>query len=133
MPIEPVFGGFVHLKPMIAAEIGRRLGKGPALYIETDYFGGTGHQGAALFENGALAWKRTESTPGASKPQPPRPWLARLLRPIAPAVKPPRSAKSPISEGLARLGVLATGSEDEFDRAGLGNFRSLEDLGFDRD
>ena len=120
---EPSFDGFIYLTPTMAAGIGRELGEGPALYIETDYHGGAGFQGAALFEHGALVWKRTEAAPGAIKPQPPRSWLARLLRPHVPPAKPSRSGKSPISEGLAKLGVVASRSGDEFDRVGLGDFR----------
>jgi len=117
---EPSFDGFTYLTPTMVAEIGRKLGAGPALYIETEYHGGTGGQGAALFNDGMLVWRRTESTPSVDVS---RPWLARLFRLRA------RPAKSPISEGLANLGVVVSGDEDEFDRVELRKFRSLEALG----
>ncbi len=120
---EPAFDGFTYLTPETAAGIGRQLGEGPALYIETDYHGGTGRQGAALFDGNALVRRRTESTLGSNER---RSWFARRRTPSD------RPAKSPISEGLARLGVVASGSEDEFDRVGLGGFRSLAALGLDR-
>lgn len=121
---EPAFEGFTYLDPGMAAGIAGELGKGSALYIETDYFGGAGRQGAALFEDGALVWRRTETTQ-ASRERPS--WFARFRKPA------PRLTKSPISEGLARLGVVATARKDEFDLVGLGGFRSLEGLGFDED
>lgn len=122
---EPSLDGFIHLTPETAAGIGRELGEGCALYIETDYHGGAGCQGAALFEDGALVWQCAEWTTGPGER---RSWFARLFGP-----PPPPRPKSPISEGLARLGVTASGSEDEFDLVGLGAFTSLETLGLSQD
>lgn len=100
---EAVFEGFTFLTPALSAAIGGALNAGSALYVETAYFGGTGDQGAALFENGAPVWRATETTAGP--------------------------APSPISRGLARLGVIPADGRDAFDTIGLGGFRSLEDLG----
>lgn len=104
----------------MAAQIGRALDPGRALYIEADYFGGTGGQGAALFEDGALVWSASESTDDVAAP---RSWLARTLKPTAPP------ARSAISRGLAALGVMPLVGRDEFDGLGLSRFRSLDDLG----
>jgi hypothetical protein len=118
---EEAIEGFTYLTATMAGEIVNALNGGRALYIETDYFGGMGGQSAALFENGALAWKDAESN---LTPVPSPSWFSRLFR-REDAPKP----KSPISQGLARLGVVLEGYSDEFDRVGLGRFRSLDALG----
>lgn len=124
MSAEPSFDGFTYLRPQLANAIGKALGEGLALYIETAYFGGMGGQGAALFENGKLIWHRSESTFQTEKP---KSLFARLIG----ARNSP--SKSPISEGLACLGVVASNDEDEFDSAGLRHFRSMETLGIEYD
>lgn len=124
MSAEPSFDGFTYLRPQLADAIGKALGEGIALYIETEYFGGMGGQGAALFENGKLIWHRSESTFQTEKP---KPLFARLFG----TQKTP--SKSPISEGLACLGVVAPNGDDEFDSAGLARFRSMEALGIEYD
>ena len=53
--------GFTYLTPEMARAIAQAVGAARALYIETDYFGGMGAQGAALFEYGAMVWSATES------------------------------------------------------------------------
>lgn len=53
--------GFTYLTPEKARTIARTVGTARAPYIETDYFGGMGAQGAALFEHGAMVWSATES------------------------------------------------------------------------
>lgn len=118
----PAFEGFTYLTPAMAAEIGRALGSGSALYLETDYHGGAGFQSAALFEAGTLLWRRAEAALGPRQGQS---WLSRFCKPSEPR------APSPISAGLAHLGVRASGGRDEFDRVGLAEFRSLEALGLD--
>jgi hypothetical protein len=120
MSVEPAFDGFTYLTPTMAREIGSAISNGPALYIETEYFGGMGSQSAALFENGVLTWKDAESTIETVAA---RSFLTRFFRPSAAA------SKSPISAGLAKLGIVGSEGQDEFDRIGLGRFRSLEDLG----
>lgn len=124
MSVEPPLEGFTYLTPAMARAIGDAVGGGRALYIETEYFGGSGGQGAALFEAGGLSWQDAESTfeSAASKSS-----ITRFFSPSA------RSAQSPISAGLARLGVVPESGQDEFDRIGLGRFRSLDELGFDQD
>jgi hypothetical protein len=54
MSTEDSLQGFTYLTPAIASEIGRALDDEPALYVETDYFGGVGSQSAAYFENAAI-------------------------------------------------------------------------------
>ena len=81
------------------------------MYIETEYSGGMGAQGAALFAGGILQWKQTASTNN----QP-----VRLL------------SKTPISRGLAELGVPPSLNRDEFDCVDLVRFRSLKDLGLEK-
>lgn len=124
MSNEPPLDGFTYLNPAMAREIANAMSHGRALYIETEYFGGTGGQSAALFESGTLAWKAAESTlePAAS-----RSFITRLFKPSA------VPSRSPISEGLAKLGVVPSTARDEFDQVGLGRFRSLEAFGLDCD
>lgn len=43
------------------------------------------------------------------------------------------SGKSPIKEGLSRLGIVRSEEYDEFDQIGLERFRSLGDLGIEND
>ncbi|MGF7146507.1 hypothetical protein FHS96_000116 [Sphingomonas zeicaulis] len=107
MSREPRFDGFTYLSPTMARAMGDALGAGRALYLETDYFGGIGGQGAALFEDGASVWRGVHSS------------------------KTPQPSTSPISEGLAALGVIAEAGGDAFDRLGLAGFRSLDRLGFE--
>lgn len=124
MSEEVAFDGFTYLKPAMAAEIGDMVGDGRVLYVETEYFGGMGGQSAALFDNGTLIWKDAESTFEEVASQS---LLTRLFKPST------VRSKSPISEGLAKLGVVATDGKDEFDQVGLGRYRSLEDLGLEYD
>ena|SRR6218665_734618 len=96
---------FIYLSVELETAIGAAAADHPLLYIETDYFGGMGGQGAALFERGTLAWK--DALRDGEKAQ----------------------VKSPISQGLSRLGVTAADGSDEFDALGLGHFRNMETLG----
>lgn len=118
--IEPAINGFTYLTPLMAQRIAAAL-SGPTLYVETEYFGGIGGQSAAYFENGQLTWWGAESTetPSAGSP------LAELYE------KTSKGGKSPINEGLRRLGVVRSHERDEFDQVGLRRFRSLEDLGIE--
>jgi hypothetical protein len=122
MSVTPAFEGFIYLKPEKADAIGRAVGDGRALYVETEYFGSMGQQAAALFEDGVMVWQGARST---FEPYKPKSIRERLFG------QPAETARSPISQGLARLGVVASIGLDEFDSVGLGRFRSLEDLGLD--
>jgi hypothetical protein len=80
--------------------------KAPLAYIETDYFGGTGSQGATAYAEGRCLMK-PESTEVRSLGE---------------------SRNGPISEALRRVGVVrGPGDYDEFDTVGLGRFRHNED------
>ena len=98
------FEGFTYMTAKIAKELEANLNHGRALYIETQYFGGIGEQCAALFEDGNLIWKASTFT-----------------------------VKSPINEGLEKLGVTNLNEQDAFDRIGLSHFRSFSSLGFYED
>ena len=105
----PSIAGFVYLNAdMVQAIASLGSGAEPWLYFETRYFGGTGQQAAALFRAGAVEWRRTSGH----------------------VQKRDTSRKSPISEGLAEMGVKRSLLTDEFATIGLEKFRSLEDLGF---
>lgn len=73
-------------------------------YIEAEFFGGQGEQGAVVFHSGQVVW----------------------ASPFGP-VQPPIRAQSPISGALSQLGVSATNGQDEFDTVGLGLHRRTED------
>lgn len=122
MSVEPAIDGFTYLTRLMAEEIAAAL-SGPTLYVETDYFGGIGRQSAAYFENGQLMWWGAESNEVPSA----RSSLATLYDKTA------NNGKSPINEGLRRLGVVRSEECDEFDRIGLQRFRSLEALGIEYD
>ncbi|HWU73090.1 MAG TPA: hypothetical protein VN137_06365 [Sphingomonas sp.] len=105
----PAYDGFTYLTPDIVSVIALALDGGAALYIETDYFGGIGGQAAGLVQNGSLVWSAVSSNENSvSLPD-----------------------KTPISAGLAKLGVIAEAGRDEFDEVGLVRFRSLDALGLD--
>lgn len=122
MSVEPAIDGFTYLTPLMAQEIAATV-SGQTLYVETEYFGGIGGQSAAYFENGQLAWwgaESTEAPPAGSS-------LADLYEKTA------NGGKSPINEGLSRLGVVRSERCDEFDQIELQRFRSLEALGIEYD
>lgn len=118
MSDEPAIDGFTYLTPHMAEEIAGAT-NGPALYVETEYFGGMGRQCAAYFENGRLIWWGADPRERTSR--------AELHE------KPATGGKSPINEGLGRLGVARSEDRDEFDQIGLQHFRSLDALGIKSD
>jgi hypothetical protein len=67
-------------------------------YIETDYFGGRGTQGAVGWENGEVACGPLSSSPNV--------W--------------------PINTALAWMGAAAHTESDEFDALNLGNYRDTD-------
>jgi hypothetical protein len=81
------------------------VGPRPLAYVEADYFGGVGTQGAAVWDSGRLAFGPVF---------------------IGEAVPVPASG-TPISQALARLGVARGGHHDEFEAAGLDRERDTED------
>ncbi len=81
------------------------LGNQPVAYVETDYFGGSGIQSAALWRGGGLEFVASEYS---------SPWVAPVVRPI--------------NTALRMLGVVASPEQDEFDAIALGEFRSNNGL-----
>lgn len=73
---------------------------GPVAYVEAVYFGGVGEQRAAVWADGALAWRSLDSP------------KKLFSRPV-----------SPISQALRRLGARASVGEDEFAAVGLDRHR----------
>ena len=77
---------------------------GPLAYVEADFFGGVGSQGAAVWADSKL-----------------------VLGPLRVAENEPFGTRSPISQALLWLGVVARHGEDEFATVGLGWHRHTED------
>jgi hypothetical protein len=77
---------------------------GPVAYVEADFFGGVGSQGAAVWADGKL-----------------------VEGPLHVAENEPFGFRSPISQALLYLGVVARTGEDEFATIGLGRHRRIED------
>lgn len=69
--------------------------------IETDYFGGSGHQSAKLFINNKKVYDKSDE----------QNWSLR-----------------PINHVLKEMGVQRTSTQDEFDTVGLGKYRSNQDF-----
>jgi hypothetical protein len=91
VPLE----GFASLAAGGAAEIAAALGRGPALYVETDEMGGLGAQAAALIEQGGVAWQRARLGCASGAP---RAWTWRILHALRASRWP-----TPIGEGMAKL------------------------------
>ena len=91
-------GGFNYLSEQLIQKLSDASSEGPVLYFETEYFGGIGSQGAAVFNSGAIAFGPKSSEGGA------------------------------INDALAFLGVqVAPGSFDAFESVGLHRHRHTED------
>lgn len=107
-PVQGKFDdGLVYLSAALIETLLELSHKAPLAYIETEYHGGTGRQGATAYAEG-VCLMAPESTGVGS--------LARSL-------------DGPISEALRRLGVVRRpGERDEFETVGLGRFRSNDDL-----
>ena len=114
--------GFAYLNPGLELGVLAGIGEASVLYVETNYFGGTGSQSAAFFSHGQVLWRQSESV---------RPRLESRVTLLDRALGKfgIGTSKSPINRGLAELGVPASPGQDEFDDVGLGRFRSLEALG----
>jgi hypothetical protein len=79
--------------------------RGPVAYVEAEYFGGAGTQSAAVWDGGGLALGPVVM--GEAEPVP--------------------AAGTPVSQALARIGVVRGGHRDEFEAAGLGQKRDTGD------
>lgn len=84
---------FDYLTPELIQWCAAQSKLGPLAYVETQYFGGEGGQGAALFVDGQIAWGPANDQGG------------------------------PINSVLSLMGVAAQGGRDAFDIAGLGRHR----------
>ena len=90
--------GFMYLTVGLMRLLEELSHRGDVAYIETDYFGGPGDQGAVLYRAGAAIYG------------------------------PKRADIGPISEVLKLMGVQKSDSDfDEFDTAGLGRYRQNRD------
>jgi hypothetical protein len=81
---------------------------GALAYVETDYFGGTGRQSAAVWHDGDLSLKPVEMSAEEAATRAPRFW--------------------PVNAALRSLGVMARADADEFEVFGLAACRDLEAL-----
>lgn len=90
--------GFIYLSEQLTAVLRSASADGAVLYFETDYFGGTGSQGAAVFDNGSCVFGPEVGEIG------------------------------PINRGLRLLGVTARSlGYDEFEAVGLNRHRYTAD------
>jgi hypothetical protein len=90
--------GFIYLSEQLRSELAAASAGAYLMYFETEYFGGNGVQGAAVFHNGLLAFG------------------------------PKSAQSGPINDALALLGVMTKPpAPDEFEHAGLHRHRHTED------
>ena len=87
----------------VTQEIAARIGVSKFALVETEYFGGIGHQAAAVYSNRVQTHLFDDQV-----------------------VSPARS-KSNISKALAIIGVAQNNAFDEFDAINLGKYRTFED------
>ena len=104
----PYVDGFAYLSTRLTAVLATASRKGPVVYIETDYFGGTGSQAAAGFVDGEMVLAAHDAI-----------------------TSDPQRGEGPINKALRLVGVSASGGRDAFDTLGLGRFRHVSDLGID--
>lgn len=96
-PLTGQPSGFNYLSEQLVQELRTASMGASIMYFETDYFGGMGAQGAAVFADGELAYGPASAESG------------------------------PINEALALLGVVVTPpAKDAFDAVGLGQHRHAE-------
>lgn len=100
--------GFTYLSERLQLALAGATKDGAAAYVETNYFGGTGSQAAAVFSEGKM-----------------------ILEGSVPVSRQPPQHDDPINTALRALGVEAAPGQDEFDTLGLRRFRDLEALGLD--
>jgi hypothetical protein len=108
LAISDVAEGFKYLSPALERGLIVAAEGGAFAYIETEYFGGIGSQGAAIFSD-QLPPIRMADTETDARGRP----------------------DGPINRALRSLGVRASPGQDEFDAVGLQRFRDLEALGLD--
>jgi hypothetical protein len=104
-PPEELVAGFWKLPRTVAGLLAALSTAGPVAYAELDYFGGVGHQAAAVWDAGELVWG---------------PCVLGVNHPVAPE-------GTPVSCALKRLGAVAAQGLDEFDTVGLSRHRHMEE------
>lgn len=100
--------GFAYLSASLTEALAAASSEGPVVYIETEYFGGTGSQAAAVFVDGEMVLAEHQAD-----------------------TRDTHRRDGPINKALRLLGVSASGGRDEFDTLGLGRFRDVAALGID--
>jgi len=96
-PSDEEARGFQHLSKELLDHLRRSSREGPLMYFETEYFGGVGGQGAAVFQDGDLIFGPSWAEVG------------------------------PISQALKLLGVSCEPpARDEFEAVGLHLHRDAE-------
>ncbi len=104
----PYVADFAYLSTSLTKALSAASREGPVVYIETEYFGGTGSQAAAAFVDGEMVFADHDADTRDTKRR-----------------------DGPINKALRLLGVPASGDRDEFDTLGLGRFRDVAALGID--
>ncbi len=96
-PLSFDIEGFTYLADQLLDELRLASRQGMLMYFETDYFGGLGCQGAAVFQHGELIFGPQSAKTGA------------------------------INQGLKLLGIrIKPPAQDEFETIGLGRHRDTE-------
>ena len=93
-----VLPGFTFLDKSLSESLASASESSPLVYLETDYFGGAGSQGAVAYDGGSVVFGPAHGDIG------------------------------PISLALARIGVVRGDAYDEFDALGLGRLRGMDDF-----
>ena len=106
------FSEFELLSSSIAQVISQSSFDSWIVYFETEYFGGTGQQSSAVWENGQLVYGPASSSSS---------WDAKNANHVV-------DNGWPINEALHRVGVWTDGKSDEFEMLGLGQYRSTDDF-----
>lgn len=95
--------GFLYSHCRLLEVLALRAGADGLAYVEAEFHGGLGDQGAVLYRDGAVEWLSARGP------------IGKVM------------AITPISEALSRLGVDRHGFSDEFDALALHRYRETED------
>lgn len=93
-----VLPGFTFLDKGLSETLASASVASPLAYLETDYFGGDGCQGAVAYDRGSVIFGPANGDIG------------------------------PISSALAQIGTVRGDAYDEFEALGLGRFRLMDDF-----
>lgn len=103
-PTDEIAAGLRYLHSGLVEALVEACELSPLAYVEVEFFGGIGAQGAAVFRECRLEWSAGTG-----------PVNSRL------------GARTPVSQALHLIGVPAAASGDEFDTVGLGQHRHTDD------